>query len=83
MHVHTCLRAAALQSLGRGCRVIELDCYSKQPGFTGPVCKHGGTLTKAVLFQTCIEAVATCAFQKSPYPVVVTIELHADEASQV
>lgn len=36
------------QSLLAGCRVIELDTYNQQPGFPGPVCKHGITLTAPV-----------------------------------
>lgn len=41
--ITTCLR--------KGCRVIELDVYNQQPTFSGPVCKHGGTLTKPVAFK--------------------------------
>lgn len=29
--------------------MIELDCYNG--GVEGPVCKHGGTATKPVLFR--------------------------------
>lgn len=71
-----------MQSLQRGCRVIELDCYNRQPGFQGPVCKHGGTLTKPVSFQDCVSAVRSSAFLVSPYPVIITIELHADDINQ-
>ena len=39
------------QCLTQGCRVIELDVYNKQSGYDGPVCKHGGTMTKPVLFK--------------------------------
>eukprot|EP00197_Chlamydomonas_leiostraca_P008777 CAMPEP_0202864510 /NCGR_PEP_ID=MMETSP1391-20130828/4718_1 /ASSEMBLY_ACC=CAM_ASM_000867 /TAXON_ID=1034604 /ORGANISM="Chlamydomonas leiostraca, Strain SAG 11-49" /LENGTH=1008 /DNA_ID=CAMNT_0049544257 /DNA_START=178 /DNA_END=3205 /DNA_ORIENTATION=- len=70
------------QCLLKGCRVIELDCYNKQPGFQDPVCKHGGTLTKPVSFRACVNAVRASAFSTSPYPVVITLELHADEANQ-
>lgn len=47
-----------------------------------PVCKHGGTLTKPVSFRACVNAVRASAFSTSPYPVVITLELHADEANQ-
>ncbi|KAL6754872.1 PLC-like phosphodiesterase [Haematococcus lacustris] len=70
------------QCLQGGCRVIELDTYNRQPGFPGPVCRHGGTLTAPVCFTACVQAVRDSAFKASPYPVIITLENHADDANQ-
>ena len=43
------IHASMLQSLHGGCRLIELDCYNGGP--QGPICKHGGTATRPVLFK--------------------------------
>eukprot|EP00798_Chlamydomonas_sp_ICE-L_P007100 gene7100-203_t len=48
--------------LERGCRVIELDVYNQEREGDGPVCKHGGTLTKSVSVKTCVEAIKKYGF---------------------
>ncbi|GIL85730.1 hypothetical protein Vretimale_13167 [Volvox reticuliferus] len=68
--------ATILKSLRAGCRIIELDVYN------GPICKHGGTFTSPVSFQACIEAINHAAFTTSNYPVIITMENHADVANQ-
>ncbi|EFJ53227.1 hypothetical protein VOLCADRAFT_86296 [Volvox carteri f. nagariensis] len=68
--------ATIVKSLQSGCRVIELDVYN------GPICKHGGTLTSPVSFKECIEAIGRAAFVASPYPVIITMENHANKENQ-
>ncbi|KAG2445371.1 hypothetical protein HYH02_008836 [Chlamydomonas schloesseri] len=68
--------ATIIACLQQSCRVIELDVYN------GPECKHGGTLTKAISFKECIEAIAEYAFKSSPYPVIITMENHANTENQ-
>ncbi|KXZ48189.1 hypothetical protein GPECTOR_30g285 [Gonium pectorale] len=68
--------ATIVKSLQEGCRVIELDCYN------GPVCTHGGTLTSAVDFEECVAAIRDSAFVSSPYPVIITMENHANPDNQ-
>ncbi|KXZ52101.1 hypothetical protein GPECTOR_10g1124 [Gonium pectorale] len=65
-----------VKCLQAGCRVIELDCYN------GPVCKHGGTLTSPVDFKDCVAAIRDSAFVSSPYPVIITMENHANPDNQ-
>ncbi|GFR43349.1 hypothetical protein Agub_g4271 [Astrephomene gubernaculifera] len=62
--------------LDQGCRVVELDVYN------GPVCTHGGTLVQSVAFEECIIAIKEYAFRASPFPVIITMEIHADAESQ-
>nr|AHA93098.1 PLC protein [Dunaliella salina] len=71
-----------IKSLQESCRVIELDCYNQQLGFSGPIVKHGGTLTAPISFKSCVEAIGANAFKASPYPVVVTLENHTDTKNQ-
>ncbi|KAG2502089.1 hypothetical protein HYH03_000581 [Edaphochlamys debaryana] len=68
--------ATIVKCLQDACRVIELDVYN------GPSCKHGGTLTAPVAFRACIEAIRDNAFTASPYPVIITMENHADTENQ-
>ncbi|GAX80739.1 hypothetical protein CEUSTIGMA_g8174.t1 [Chlamydomonas eustigma] len=70
-----------IQSLKGACRVIELDCYNG--GLEGPICKHGGTATKPVLFRDCVAAIKEYGFVASPYPVIITLENHTDAENQV
>ncbi|MEW5313433.1 MAG: hypothetical protein WDW38_005002 [Sanguina aurantia] len=42
-------------SLKNGCKVIELDIYNQPNGVkTGPICKHGGTLTRPITARGCV-----------------------------
>jgi len=77
-----CTTSVIVSSLLSSCRVIELDCYNQQSPFSGPIVKHGGTLTAPISFRKCVEAVAENAFKSSPYPVIITLENHTDEPNQ-
>eukprot|EP00798_Chlamydomonas_sp_ICE-L_P031707 gene31707-6912_t len=71
------------KSLLLGCRVIELDIYNQTSKTSGPVCKHGGTLTRHVPVRECLVAIKEHAFTASKFPVIITIENHTNDENAI
>ncbi|KIW22493.1 uncharacterized protein PV07_12376 [Cladophialophora immunda] len=69
-----------LTALRHGCRCVEIDCWNGQDG--QPRVTHGRTRTSSVLFSDCINAIQRCAFDVSPYPVIISLEVHCDAEQQ-
>jgi len=65
-----------IRALQSGCRCVELDCWDGPDG--DPIIYHGRTLTSKILFRDVIEAISTYAFVSSPYPLILSLELHCD-----
>ncbi|KAG6909677.1 hypothetical protein DXG01_016084 [Tephrocybe rancida] len=62
-----------IRALLHSCRSVELDIYD---GDTEPVIFHGNTLTSKVSVRDVCNAIAKYAFVTSPYPVLISAEIH-------
>ncbi|CAG0908785.1 unnamed protein product, partial [Cyprideis torosa] len=64
-----------------GCRCVEIDVWNG-PDNT-PIVTHGGTLTTKIVFEDVIrDAILPFAFVASPYPVILSLEVHCDDRQQ-
>ncbi|KAL1698581.1 PLC-like phosphodiesterase [Schizophyllum commune] len=68
-----------IRALLHGCRTVELDIYDDDDG---PTVYHGKTLTSKVPVKDICEAINKYAFVTSPYPVVISAEVHCSVQQQ-
>jgi phosphatidylinositol phospholipase C delta len=68
-----------IRALLHSCRSVELDVYD---GETEPVIYHGKTLTSKITLREVCAAIAKYAFVASPYPVIISAEVHCGLTQQ-
>lgn len=71
---------AYMTALRRGCRSVEIDCWDGENG--EPRVTHGFTNTTSVAFVDVIRVINRCAFEASPYPVTLSLEVHCNPSQQ-
>mmetsp|Transcript_8692 Transcript_8692/g.32076 ORF Transcript_8692/g.32076 Transcript_8692/m.32076 type:complete len:860 (-) Transcript_8692:242-2821(-) len=63
-----------------GMRCLELDCWDGPDG--NPIITHGHTLTSKILFEDVVECINEHAFSLTPYPMILSLEVHCSLKQQ-
>ncbi|KAH7098050.1 PLC-like phosphodiesterase [Auriculariales sp. MPI-PUGE-AT-0066] len=72
-----------IRALLNGARSVELDIYDGDRDAGGePIVYHGGTLTGRVTMRRACEAIKKYAFVVSPYPIIISAEVHCSMPQQ-
>lgn len=56
-----------------------MDIWTGDPD---PIITHGRTLTTSISARAALVAIAQYAFLASPYPLILSLEIHCDQAQQ-
>ena len=72
--------SAYISVVQKGCRCVELDCWDGPAG--EPVIYHGHTLTGRVLFSDVCRALREYGFVASPFPLILSLEVHCSPKQQ-
>ncbi|EFA76311.1 phosphoinositide-specific phospholipase C [Heterostelium album PN500] len=70
-----------VKTLKSGVRCVELDVWDGADG--EPIIFHGKTLTSQIKFSHVCQTIKTCAFEISPFPVILSLEVHCSVPQQI
>ena len=71
-----------LEAMGDGIK-LENDDNSNVGGESEPVVSHGRTFTTSISLLNVIKTIKKYAFMTSPYPVILSLEVHCNKANQL
>jgi len=66
-----------LHVIRSGCRCVEIDCWDG-PNLE-PVVTHGFTMTNKISFEEVVCALRDHGFENSPFPLILSLEMHCSE----
>lgn len=73
-----------IKALQRGCRCLEVDIWNNEDDPEGePIVNHGRTFTTGISLSNVLKTIKKYAFQSSPYPVILSLEIHCTGEGQL
>lgn len=71
-----------MKVLHKGCRCLEIDIWNNEND-TEPIVNHGRTFTSGISLSSVLKTIKKNAFVASPYPVILSLEMHCTANVQI
>lgn len=82
-----------IRAFQRGCKCVEIDIWdgvsldeeaeSIEGETKGPIVNHGHTFTSSISLKNVLQTVKKYAFTLSPWPVILSLEVHCNTENQI